>query len=315
MFERTERCVIVGLVLVAALSLALSSWRGVPVAWRLYDVALVFDFFFILLGQFYRTVRSNPSIASAATAVGLLLMAGQLLPVFNYLLLPYKFPAMDQLLADADSLLGFRWSAFAEWMAQFPEFCAFLRTVYASTSWQMAGMIFLLGLVGRTGEVSRMMLASFLGAAVTICLWSLFPSSTPVAFQALSTEAASALKLAVDAPMGAELVRLSYEGVSLVTPANMLGMVGFPSFHTVMMLLVVWYARTVRFAWVPVMTWNLFMPAAILLHGAHNLIDVFGGVAVTALSIWLADHIAGEGGRRHVRQAQSNGVPAPSPAS
>ena len=312
MFERTERCVIVALLLVAALSLALSAARGVPVAWHLYDVALVFDLLFILLGQFYRTVRSNPSIASAATALGLLLMAGQLLPVFNYLLLPYKFPPMDQFLADSDALFGFKWPSFAVWMAQFPEFCAFLRTVYASTSWQMAGTIFLLGLIGRTSDVARMMLASFLGAAVTICLWSLFPSSTPVAFQALPAEAAAALKLAVDAPMGAELVRLSQQGVSLVTPENMLGMVGFPSFHTVMMLLVVWYSRTIPFVRVPIVIWNMFMPAAILLHGAHNLIDVFGGVAVTALSIWLAGRIATEGQRKSFRQDQAGGALAPS---
>jgi PAP2 superfamily len=315
MFERSERCVIVALLLVAALSLALSAARGVPVAWHLYDVALVFDLLFILLGQFYRTVRHNPSIASAATAVGLLLMAGQLLPVFNYLLLPYKFPALDQFLADADALFGFKWSSFALWMAQFPKFCAFLRTVYASTSWQMAGAIFLLGLIGRTGEVSKMMLAAFLGAAVTICLWSLFPSSTPAAFQALPAEAASALALAVDAPMGAELVQLSREGVTLVTPANMLGMVGFPSFHTVMLLLVLWFTRGIPYARVPVAAWNLFMPAAILLHGAHNLVDVLGGAAVTALSIWLAGRMIADGGRKPLRQDHAEGALAPSPAN
>jgi hypothetical protein len=295
MFERAERCMIFALVLIAALSLTLSAVRGVPVAWHLYDVALVFDLFFILLGQFYRTVRRNPSIASAATAVGLLLMAGQLLPVFNYLLLPYNFPGVDQLLADVDAVFGFKWSAYAVWMAQFPKFCAFLDMVYSSTTWQLAGVIFLLGLIGRTGDVSRCMIASLLGAMITMGIWSLFPSSTPAAFQQLPADVAAALQLTVHAQMGADIVRLSHEGVTLVTPEKMLGMVGFPSFHTVMLLLVVWYARVIPYVRVPVAIWNVFMPAAILLHGAHNLIDVFGGVAVTALSIWLAHRIVAEG--------------------
>jgi hypothetical protein len=313
MFERAERFMIAAILLVAAVSLALSAARGVPVAWHLYDVALVFDLLFILLGQFYRTVRRNPAIASAATAVGLLLMAAQLLPIFNYLLLPYKYHGVDQLLADADALFGFKWASYAVWMSQYPKFCLFLRTVYASTFLQIAGTVFLLGLVGRTRDVSRMMLATFLGGTITISIWSLFPSSTPVAFQDLPADAAAALKLAVDRQMGADLVRLSQEGVSLVTPKSMLGMVGFPSFHTVLLLLVLWFTRVIPLVWVPIVIWNAFMLPAILLHGAHNLVDVFGGVAVAALSIWLADRTGavGEGSAEENEQTPM----APSPAS
>jgi PAP2 superfamily len=313
MFERAERFMIAAILLVAAACLSLSAARGVPVAWHLYDVALVFDLLFILLGQFYRTARKNPPIASAATAVGLLLMAAQLLPIFNYLLLPYKYHGVDQMLASADALFGFKWASYAVWMAQFPKFCLFLRTVYASSFLQMAGTVFLLGLVGRTGDVSRMMLATFLGAAVSICVWSLFPSSTPVAFQILPFDAAAALKLAVDKPMGGELVRLSYAGVTLVTPKDMLGMVGFPSFHTVMMLLILWFTRVIPLAGVAILAWNLFMLPAILLHGAHNLVDVFGGVAVAALSIWLADRLVALGEGSADESLQS--AVAPSPAN
>ena len=170
----------------------------------------------------------------------------------------------------------------------------------------MAGMIFLLGLIGRTGDVSRCMIASLLGAMITMGIWSLFPSSTPAAFQPLPADVAAALKLTVDAPMGADMVRLSHEGVTLVTPEKMLGMVGFPSFHTVMLILVVWHARVIPYVRVPFAIWNVFMPPAILLHGAHNLIDVFGGVAVTAVSIWLAHRIVAEG---EVKAAKA---PAPS---
>ena len=307
MFERAERCVIAALLLVTALSLGLSALRGVPVAWHLYDVALVFDLLFILLGQFYRSVRKNPVIASAATAVGLLLMTGQLLPVFNYLLLPYKYHGVDQLLAEIDAVFGFKWAPFADWMAQYPKLCAFLKTVYSSTFLQITGTIFLLGLIGRTVEVSRMMLATFLSAAITICLWSLFPSSTPVAFQNLPADVAATLQLTVDAKMGAELVRLSHEGVALVTPEGMLGMIGFPSFHTVMMLLVLWYMRVVPIVRVPVLIWNLFMIPAILLHGAHNLIDVFGGAAVAAASIWLAGRLAAAGEDMAPRSERADG--------
>ncbi len=295
MFERAERCVILALLLVAALCLALSATRGVPVAWHLYDVALVFDLLFILLGQFYRTLRKNPSIASAATAIGLLLMAGQLLPVFNYLLLPYKYHGVDQFLATVDAAFGYKWASFAIWMAQYPAFCGLLRIVYASTFWQMAGTIFLLGLIGRTLEVSRSMLSIFLGATITMCIWSLFPSSTPVAFQPLPSDVAATLMLAVDAPMGAELVRLGREGVALVTPEGMLGMVGFPSFHTVILILVLWHLRVFPIAFVPFAVWNVLMLPSILLHGAHNLVDVFGGAAVAAASIWLARRLAAEG--------------------
>lgn len=307
MFERAERVVIAAILLLAAVSWGLSTVRGVPVALHLYDVALVFDLIFILLGQFYRTARKNAAIASAATAVGLMLMAGQVLPVFNYLLLPYNYHGADEILAQADAFFGFKWSAFAIWMAQFPEFCAFLKTVYSSSFWQMAGTVFLLGLIGRTGEVSRMMLATVLGATITISLWSLFPSSTPAAFQALPTDVAATLQLVVDAPTGAELVRLSYEGVAFVTPQGMLGMVGFPSFHTVMLILVVWFTQSVKFVRLPAIAWNILMLPAVLLHGAHNLVDVFGGAAVAALAIWLAHRIVAAGGAKSAVKAEAPG--------
>ena len=288
MFERAEKYVIVVIFLLLGLSTGLSLLRHVPVAYYVYDVALAFDLFFIMLGQFYRTVRKNASIASAATAVGLLLMAGQLIPVFNYLLLPYKFHGVDAVLADVDRKMGFVWASYAITMAQFPKSCALLKFVYQSTFWQIVGMVFLLGLFGRTQEVARMTLATVMGATVTIAIWALMPSSTPAAFETLPADIAAKLQLVVSPDYGAELVRLSYAGVTLVTPGKMLGIVGFPSFHTVMAIIVVWYARSLPVVGILIALLNILMLPAILLHGAHNLVDVFGGVAVATFAIRFA---------------------------
>ena len=135
------------------------------------------------------------------------------------------------------------------------------------------------------------MLAVVIGGLITIEVWALFPSSTPAAFQALPADVAARLGLIVSPQQGSWLVTLSYEGLARISPNELVGIVGFPSYHTVLALLSVWFARKVRFLLIPIMVINSLMLPAILLHGSHNLIDVFGGICVTIVSIWFSEKI------------------------
>ncbi len=64
------------------------------------------------------------------------------------------------------------------------------------------------------------------------------------------------------------------------------GLVGFPSFHTVMALMALfalWPYRIARFVLVPV---SLLLLPGILAHGGHNLMDVLAGAAI-AVGSWM----------------------------
>ena len=136
------------------------------------------------------------------------------------------------------------------------------------------------------------MLAIIIGGVITIEVWTLFPSSTPAAFQNIPPNIAASLGLVVSPGQGEWLVQLSREGLKTLAPEYFVGVVGFPSYHTVLAVVSVVYAFKMRFIWLPFLALNTLMLPAILLHGSHNLVDVFGGLAVSAVSVWIAGKIA-----------------------
>jgi PAP2 superfamily len=293
-FERSEKFMLVVTAVLFALCAALSRVKNISVSIGHYDFMFALDAFLIGLGQLYRRLPGRESAAAGLTAFGLLLLGSQALVLFNSMLLPYRFHGMDQILADADAAMGFVWADYVTAMSAYPAFCAFLKTVYGSTFVQIVLALILLSVAGRPEDVRKLTLANFTGGLIVICIWSLFPSSTPVAFQPLPPDVAAIVDLKLDREYGLKLVQLSYEGITQFTPGQKLGMVGFPSFHTVMALLVVIYAGRVRFMLLPLICWNMFMLLAIPLHGAHNVIDVIAGFAVAGLAVWIAGAAASD---------------------
>ena len=98
------------------------------------------------------------------------------------------------------------------------------------------------------------------------------------------------MPIAVGPAYGSELVRLSQEGVDALSPRNILGLIGFPSFHTVMACMSVIFLARVRCLAIPAVLLNLLMMPAILVQGGHHLMDVFGGFAVFFLAYLLSAH-------------------------
>jgi membrane-associated phospholipid phosphatase len=68
------------------------------------------------------------------------------------------------------------------------------------------------------------------------------------------------------------------------------GIVSFPSFHAASAVLYMWALWPVRFLGGLAAALNLLMIAATPVIGAHYMIDVFGGVALAAISIFLGKY-------------------------
>ena len=71
----------------------------------------------------------------------------------------------------------------------------------------------------------------------------------------------------------------------------MKGLVGFPSLHVVLALLVAWSVRQINFwRWI-YLAINAVVVIATPIQGGHHLIDVIAGFPVAALAIIAADHM------------------------
>ena len=72
-----------------------------------------------------------------------------------------------------------------------------------------------------------------------------------------------------------------YLGIAppVIGQEHLMGLIAFPSMHTVMALMTTLFARGTRLFW-PLVLINLLMIPAILLQGGHHVVDVLGGTAL-----------------------------------
>ncbi|MFM7444369.1 MAG: phosphatase PAP2 family protein, partial [Tabrizicola sp.] len=121
-------------------------------------------------------------------------------------------------------------------------------------------------------------------------IWWVIPSVGPSAFQSIPETDRLATGLYFDPAYGKYLKGLVEVGPRQISPEVITGVVAFPSYHMIMALMVVWFVRG-TFAFLPLAAVNVAMVPATLTHGGHHLVDLLAGLAVFALSVWIAQRI------------------------
>jgi PAP2 superfamily len=304
-----ERFIVNVILALAAIDTALIAYKGVSVDIPGYLGAFGTGGSMIALGQFYRSFRQNEDIALATSAAGLFIVFTIVGSVFNYLLLPIQFGPYDDVLIRIDAALGYSWPGLLSWMAQHVWLSELLRFVYLSSLPQMLLVILILGFTGRSGDLHRFLLTGVIAGLGTICVWSVFPTFGTSGMEAIPADAQAALQLVVGKRYGAELMRLAAEGAGHISPKDVIGLIGFPSFHTVMACLSAWFMATFRKLQFAFIVLNIFMIPSILVHGGHHLMDVLGGLVMFALSMQLSGialrQMRGRGEPRWTAQAPS----------
>lgn len=239
----------------------------------------------VLLGaaRIYATVRPDPRLAAMLFGTGFLCLFSLEASILNYLLLPHTGPRMDALLAASDRAIGFDWPRVMAFMARHPALNGAALFVYSSMLPQVALITILLGSTA-PARVYEFCLALALSAIICIAVWSLAPS-----FGAFSVypPPPSSMALALDSAYARDLVHLLRDGPGLISPHDARGLIGFPSYHAVLALLVAWYAWPLGFLRWPAIALNLAVLAATPVQGGHHLTDVIGAVPVTMLALFI----------------------------
>ena len=238
---------------------------------------------FVAIGVFYRTVRRDEPIASTALCLVALAAFTHVAATSNHAFLPLSRPTIDGTLAAIDAAFGVHWPSVMAFAAGYETLAAAGKLVYASSLPQMVIVLFVLGLSGRIARLQRFVLSTMLGALCAIAFWIVWPSFGPSTLYELTPEIVAAVRPTVGPDYGAELLALAEHGHFAGIEAK--GLIAFPSFHTVMALLVplaLWPMRWVRW---PAVTLNAAMIPAIIVHGGHFAIDLVGG-AVLAVAVW-----------------------------
>jgi hypothetical protein len=194
-------------------------------------------------------------------------------------------PDIDPLLARLDRALGFHWPAVMAWVAARPKLNAILAVAYLLSVYQVMFACMVLGVSRDFRGVERLCLAVAVGGAAAILFWTAFPSFGAIAAYG---GAPAHIKLALDNTYMRQLLFLRDHGPAAISCFTAKGVVGFPSYHAVESVLACWYTRRQRSVFVVLCALNLVALAAMPVQGGHHLVDLFGGFAVAALSIWFA---------------------------
>lgn len=262
----------------------------------------------VAVAQWYRKTDRNEPIAASLMACGILILFTNAGAILNYLIVPVGRATIDPLLVAGDRALGFSWHGFAEAMAGQPLASRLLGVVYQSSLAQMAATMIVLGLTGRTQALHRFVLCGIFASLIAICFWGLFPSIGPASITPLGERSAQALGPILDSGYVTRMRDLLAHGVTIIRSEGLDGLVAFPSMHTVMMLMTVWYLRGTRI-WPLAIALAPAMVPAILIHGNHNLVDVLGGTALFGLAAGLSAHIEARLGRSATLQTKLAPLP------
>ena len=193
-----------------------------------------------------------------------------------------RFPMRDDTLEYFDALLGFNWHVISHWIADRPTLDAFLLYAYQSLDLQITCLLFL-GSALHTRQRNKEFISLFL---VSIIITSIIFIFVP-AFGMFGRLDENTLDRLLD-------IRA---GQSIMTYNCVIGIITFPSYHTVLAVLITYSARYRYWSFVPALFVNIIMLTATSPEGGHYLIDMLAGAVVAMLSILI------------VRRCFSNGEP------
>ena len=309
-FYPAERSIMLATAALAVACFVLSDVKDVRIEPWTFTATGIFAVVSIALGQFYRIVRDGERVALTAMAIGLFFPWTFVGWTYNILLLPRYAAPIDPILVQADALFGYSWPAICTWIAQYPQLSELLRQVYNLTLVQLLFTFMFLGFALDRPRLHAAAMAMVLASLMTVFCWGLFPSNGASAYWTLDPAIDRIVRPVVDSSYGAELNRQLTEGVRSVLDVKATGLIGFPSFHSVMALMTLVAAWPYRIPRLVLIAVNTALFPAILIHGGHNLMDVFGGVAVTLVSWFLAVRIYRAQEAREM--ARAGAAPAPS---
>jgi hypothetical protein len=291
-FLPAERFIAIIVAILAIADLALITRGGIAVDWPGYAGAIALGGGSVALGLIYRKIGRDDGIALATISAGLFILFTIAGSVFNYMLIPFAGERIDAELMRVDAILGYDWAVYVAWMAQHGWLMPVLGAIYISSLPQLIVVTVILGFSRRREQLHRFMLTGIFGALTAIAIWGIAPSSGPSAVVTVAEAVAANASLVVTPAYGAELNRLFAEGVILLSPRDTLGLIAFPSFHTVMALMSVWFIPRRAALFLPFLTVNILMMPAILLHGGHHLVDLFAGIILFAFALVASNRVA-----------------------
>ncbi len=288
-----ERFILFLTICIVAMNMLQILWRGVGFDWQAYAGLAAIALACIAGGHFYRVSGRSARIGAALMGTGVFSLFSQHAVVFNYLLMPTNQPPIDAPLMAIDAAIGYHWPDIIAWMAENPAINDIIRIAYMSTIPQLAFVVIILGMTGRIRQLHTFLVSITIISVIGVVFWALFPTHGAKAYHEVPAAIELLANPIVTTEYGRDLIRLAAEGPGFITPAEIKGLIAFPSFHIVLACNAVWFMRGVKWGFPFYLVLNALIFPGTPMHGGHHLVDIPAGVAFFALGAWLAARVVG----------------------
>jgi hypothetical protein len=262
---------------------------SVTVAPATFVLPILLIVFVGAVGLIYRGLGRDEGVGAACFTLSQLLLFSNCAALLNYIGLTLHRPLNDEFLAQADRALGIDWWAYVVWLKSDPFFAHATSLAYASSLFQFVVAILLLGFTKRFEHLDQLTLAFMIAAIVSIGTWCLFPSFGALPLRYAHGMAQPSFFLAMSKQEALGLLALHSGSVPPLRFNDLTGLIGCPSFHTVMAILTVYGLRCVPWAGPLAAVVSVLVFLSIPADGGHHFVDMAAGVVVAAASIRLAN--------------------------
>ncbi len=241
---------------------------------------------------FYTYVRKEENIAH--TALGLFSFGMYLKPalLFSYVALRMDRPKIDDTLLAFDNAIGIDWGAVGNWAATQPELMGFLNIAYQSSMQISVISLFLVGMFFRKPiQVHQFFTAILVSGFVCGFSGGLFPIDSIYRPGVIEKEVMEQIGPVMNMAVTDLINELRFGDNPTLNIEGSIGVVGMPSFHTILSALLVWMARGTGWFFVVSLIWNAIIILATPLMGNHYVADVIGGLVTSVFAIWATHQL------------------------
>jgi hypothetical protein len=244
------------------------------------------------LSAFYTVARPDDRVARLFRAAIELFLLSFLCGSLSYAAASLSRPLWDEVFVAWDQAIGFDWRHWLGVLNGYPKVNLVLALAYHSMWPQLAIVIVALVTVRDYRRLDVLLLAFGFAAVVTVVVAGFMPALSPLAHFAITPADHPNIVLAVPREFEAQALALRDGGMRIIELGKAQGLVTFPSFHTVVAVLLL-----LGFRQVPYLRWaslvlNTLMLISIPIEGSHYLVDLIAGVAVALLAWAMARALA-----------------------
>ncbi|MCK1395106.1 phosphatase PAP2 family protein [Bradyrhizobium sp. 1] len=251
---------------------------------------------------------ADPKLVFSLGTIGQVMLTCAIVGPLSYVAGKMNWPLQDDALLAIDRAFGLDPEPIVSYVNDHPWLADLLARGYGLIKWPLLAIPVVLTLTARHVRLQVFMLAMSLALAVTIAISAMVPAIGTYYGLQLSAAHFPEINTMVYAGQLRDILALRDGSLHELRLFFLSGIVSFPSFHAASAVLYMWALWPVRGIGGIAAALNLLMIAATPVIGAHYLVDLAGGIAVAAASIWVTKFYVERLGRTSV---SATPVPAP----